>query len=301
MPSDEPIKTSERSPSTGHLYVRTSDGPGEIRFLFEQQEKRIGWATGASMVTHALLIAVIFALISYTPELTQHPMLLDRTPPQLVWIAEPGAGGGGGGGGNRQQEPPKKAELKGQDKVVAPVVEKKPDPKPEDKAPLDAPPVNIPAVTQAPSAQTSAGSLEASNPDTTSQGSGSGGGAGTGTGTGIGSGTGSGYGPGEGGGTGGGVYRPGNGVESPRLIRSVRPNYTAEAMRAKVQGVVRLEGVVNADGSVGDVKVIRSLDSVFGLDQEAIKAAKQFRFYPGTRFGQPVAVLVSFEIEFTLR
>ena len=142
MPSDVPIKTRERSPSTGHLYVRTSDGPGEIRFLFEQQEKRIGWATGASMVTHALLIAFIFALISYTPELAEHPMLLDRTPPQLVWIAEPGAGGGGGGGGNRQQEPPKKAELKGQDKVVAPVVEKKPEPSPEEKAPLEAPPVN---------------------------------------------------------------------------------------------------------------------------------------------------------------
>jgi protein TonB len=97
------------------------------------------------------------------------------------------------------------------------------------------------------------------------------------------------------------VYRPGNGVESPRLLRSVRPNYTAEAMRAKMQGVVRLEGVVLPDGTVGDLKITRSLDAVFGLDQEAIKAAKQFRFVPGTRFGEPVAVLVSFEIEFTLR
>jgi len=72
-------------------------------------------------------------------------------------------------------------------------------------------------------------------------------------------------------------------------------------MRAKVQGVVKLEGVVLADGTVGDVKVTRTLDSIFGLDQEAMKAAKQFRFVPGTRFGEPVAVLVSFEIEFTLR
>jgi protein TonB len=72
-------------------------------------------------------------------------------------------------------------------------------------------------------------------------------------------------------------------------------------MRAKVQGVVRLEGIVLPDGSVGDVRVLRSLDPVFGLDEEAIKAAKQFRFAPGTRFGQPVAVIVSFEIEFTLR
>ncbi len=49
------------------------------------------------------------------------------------------------------------------------------------------------------------------------------------------------------------------------------------------------------------MKITRSLDPVFGLDSEAIKAAKQFRFVPGTRFGEPVAVLVSFEIEFTLR
>jgi protein TonB len=135
----------------------------------------------------------------------------------------------------------------------------------------------------------------------TSQGPGSGGGVGEGTGTGIGSGRGPGFGPGSGGGTGGGVYRPGNGVESPRLLRSVRPNYTGEAMRAKVQGVVRLEGVVMPDGTVGDVRVTRSLDSVFGLDQEAMKAARQFRFVPGMRFGEPVAVMVSFEIEFALR
>ena len=72
-------------------------------------------------------------------------------------------------------------------------------------------------------------------------------------------------------------------------------------MRDKVQGLVRLEGIVLPDGTVGDVRVLRSLDSVFGLDEEAIKAANEFRFAPGTRFGQPVAVIVSFEIEFTLR
>ena len=52
-------------------------------------------------------------------------------------------------------------------------------------------------------------------------------------------------------------------------------------MRAKVQGSVWLECIVMPDGSVGDVKVTRSLDPIFGLDQEAIKAAKQWRFRPG--------------------
>ena len=72
-------------------------------------------------------------------------------------------------------------------------------------------------------------------------------------------------------------------------------------MRAKVQGTVLLECVVQPDGTVGDVQVVRSLDSTFGLDQEAIKAAKQWRFAPGTRLGEPVSVLVTIELTFTLR
>ena len=134
-----------------------------------------------------------------------------------------------------------------------------------------------------------------------SAGSGTNDGAGRGVGGGIGSGDGDGLGPGEGGGTGGGVYRPGNGVEAPRLLREVTPRYTAEAMRAKVQGVVLVEAVVLPDGSVGRVTVVRSLDRNFGLDEEAIRAAKEWRFLPGTRFGEPVAVAVTIELSFTLR
>jgi protein TonB len=292
--------TTDRAPAQGHLYVRVHPGPGEVRFMFEEQEKRLGGALGASVLSHGAFLLLILLIIRLAPEPGSHAMLPDRLPRQIVWLAEPGAGGGGGGGGNQQKEPIRKAELPGKEKITVPV-EKPPEPKlvPEVKPPEEEK-LNIPAVTMSAAEETKAGAID-SKEDTTSQGTGTQNGAGTGQGTGIGSGRGSGYGPGEGGGTGGGVYRPGNGVDSPRLLRSVRPNYTAEAMRAKVQGVVRLEGVVLPDGTVGDVKVMRSLDPVFGLDQEAIKAAKQFRFVPGTRFGEPVAVLVSFEIEFTLR
>ena len=85
------------------------------------------------------------------------------------------------------------------------------------------------------------------------------------------------------------------------MLREVRPNYTADAMRAKVQGTVWVEAVVLQDGTVGEAKIVRSLDSTFGLDEEALKAARQWRFVPGTRFGQPVAVLVTIELTFTLR
>jgi TonB family protein len=301
MPPTAPQSTPETlATAQGHLYVRAVNGPPEVHFQFEQQQKRLGGSLAASVVSHAAFVLIILLIIKLTPEPTIHSMLLDRAPSEIVWIAEPGAGGGGGGGGNQQKEPIKKAELPGKEKITVPV-EKPPEPVPlPEVKPPEEQKINIPAVTMSAENETSPGLIE-SKEDTTSQGTGTQGGAGTGNGTGIGSGEGSGLGEGSGGGTGGGVYRPGNGVESPRLLRSVRPNYTAEAMRAKVQGIVRLEGVVMSDGTVGDVKVTRSLDSVFGLDQEAVKAAKQFRFVPGTRFGQPVAVLVSFEIEFTLR
>jgi protein TonB len=85
------------------------------------------------------------------------------------------------------------------------------------------------------------------------------------------------------------------------LIREVRPQYTSDAMRAKVQGTVLLECVVRPDGSVTDITVLRSLDRSFGLDEEAIKAARQWRFKPGTRMGETVPVLITIELRFTLR
>jgi TonB family protein len=302
MPSTSPPASVERTAGLGHLTVRPEGlGPAEVHFSFEQQEKRMGGAIGMSVVTHGALLLLFVLIASLMPEPVRHAMMPDRLPDEIVWLAVPGPGGGGGGGGNRMPEPPKKAELPGKDKISVPVVKppavelQKPEPAPEPE-----PEVNIPAQTMA-AAQTTAPGVIESQAAGVSQGAGSGGGGGTGTGSGMGPGQGSGLGPGWGGGTGGGAYRPGNGVEIPRLIREVKPQYTADAMRAKIQGVVWLECIVLPDGSVGDVRVTRSLDSTFGLDQEAIRAAKQWRFQPGTRFGEPVPVLISIELSFTLR
>ena len=92
-----------------------------------------------------------------------------------------------------------------------------------------------------------------------------------------------------------------DGVAPPRLVRQVKPNYTDDALREKIQGVVVLECVVQADGTVGDVRVARSLDRVRGLDEEAIKAAKQWRFAPGTKDGVAIPVLITIQLTFTFR
>ena len=104
-----------------------------------------------------------------------------------------------------------------------------------------------------------------------------------------------------GGGTGGGAYRPGNGVTTPVPISEVKPQYTSEAMRARIQGQVWVECIVQPTGVCTDVQVVRSLDKTFGLDGEAVKAAEKWRFRPGMRLGQPVPVLVTIELSFALR
>jgi protein TonB len=90
-------------------------------------------------------------------------------------------------------------------------------------------------------------------------------------------------------------------VSQPRLLRDAKPHYTADAMRAKVQGTVVVVCVVRADGTIADVRVARSLDSTFGLDEQAVAAVKQWRFAPGTLRGEPVAVQITVELTFTLR
>lgn len=91
------------------------------------------------------------------------------------------------------------------------------------------------------------------------------------------------------------------GVELPELKKASRPDYTRAAMSARIQGTVWVEAVVDIDGRVRETRVIRSLDPRHGLDDEAVKAARRWRFIPGTKDGQPAPVLVLIELSFTLR
>lgn len=303
-----PVGTPNQTPE-GHLTMHVDEThPRELHFSFERQPKRMSSAVGMSVAVHAAIAIAAFVLIRSGALVTNTPPVLPyKISDQIVWLDDPGPGGGGGGGGNNMPEPPRPAEMKGEDKITVPVTKApeveiaKPDPEPEPE-PEPVPQLNIPAMTLAAALQSMPGVIEAPpGPPTTSRGMGTGPGAGGGRGSGIGPGTGSGLGDGTGGGTGGGVYQPGNGVTMPEPISQAKPLYTGEAMRARVQGEVLLECVVQVNGSVDNCSVARSLDARYGLDQEAIKAARQWRFKPGTRQGQPVPVLVLIGMDFFIR
>lgn len=98
-----------------------------------------------------------------------------------------------------------------------------------------------------------------------------------------------------------GAFRPGSGITPPSLIRQIEPKYTYDAMRAKISGDVELEAVVKADGTIGDLRVTRSLDDRFGLDDNAIRAARLWLFKPGVdSAGHPVPVIVTLILSFRL-
>ena len=241
--------------------------------------RKIGRAMATSLFLHGALLAGLIVFFAVVP--TQ---VLTKTDPleyNVVFLKDPGAGGGGGG--SPAPAPPKKLEIT---KHAAPTVV---------PIPVVAPPEPPPSLI-APIETTSATLMQAAGKSSVSLATWSGGG----TGNGLGSGKGDGVGPGTGGGFGDGAYAPGNGVAWPVEITKVQPKYTPDAMRAKLQGVVELEIVVLPDGSVGDVRVVKSLDRASGLDDAAIEAAKKWRFKPGTKDGKPVATKVLMSLEFRL-
>jgi TonB family protein len=95
-----------------------------------------------------------------------------------------------------------------------------------------------------------------------------------------------------------GALRIGNGVSPPVPVSSREPAYTEEARRAKIQGTVSLSLVVDANGDPQNIRVVRSLDP--GLDQKAIEAVREWKFKPGQKDGQPVAVIASIQVNFRL-
>jgi TonB family protein len=156
-----------------------------------------------------------------------------------------------------------------------------------------------------------------------SNGPGDGGGVGTNLGSGIGEGDGPGFGPGRKGNIGGGDRSIGSGGKagapggdntnpddrdrvytSPqvetraRVLLKPEPQYTEQARRDGITGTVILRVVFSRSGEITNIHAMQSLAG--GLTEKAITAARQIRFLPATRNGQPVSMYMQLEYNFNL-
>lgn len=89
-----------------------------------------------------------------------------------------------------------------------------------------------------------------------------------------------------------------DGVKPARALSIKDPMYTDSARRKKTNGQVILAVALNAQGTIDEVKVVRSLEP--GLDQASVDAVKQWKFTPATKDGKPVAVQFEVETQFRL-
>ena len=88
-------------------------------------------------------------------------------------------------------------------------------------------------------------------------------------------------------------------VMPPTKIHAPQPRYTEEARRARIQGVVVLQAVIEDDGTVRKVDVLKGLN--LGLTESAVETVKEWTFEPATLEGEPVPVFLNLVINFSLQ
>lgn len=118
------------------------------------------------------------------------------------------------------------------------------------------------------------------------------------SGYGLGSRKGPGLGPGWDGGTGRDMFRIGGPVSAPQCAFCPDPKYSEEARRARHQGTVLLRVIVDEQGRAQDIRIVKKLG--LGLDEEAVRGVRKWRFKPAERFGKPVAVYMNIEVNFRI-
>jgi periplasmic protein TonB len=205
-------------------------------------------------------------------------------PVTMLTLPEPPSGGGG-----RPTKPPEAPEEQKppvQDKIVQPT---------EETIPTDVPPptTETPSVTEAftsgPSNENAGPSFgDGFCPDCAV-------GPGYGPNTG---GNGDGSGPAIGTGETGPIHIT-LGMTRPQIVHQVQPRYTELARRSGVQGTVIVEAVIDENGNVTKVRVLRGLP--MGLDKAAVEAIQQWRFKPATLADKPVKVFFTLTVNFTIQ
>lgn len=87
------------------------------------------------------------------------------------------------------------------------------------------------------------------------------------------------------------------GIDAPRRVKEVTPVYPALARSAGAQGVVIIEAIIDVNGDVVSAKILRSVPL---LDAAAVDAVRQWKYTPARLNGEPVPVVVTVTVNFTL-
>jgi len=85
---------------------------------------------------------------------------------------------------------------------------------------------------------------------------------------------------------------------APRVVHRADPEYTKEALDAKLEGTVVLSAIIDGDGVPTEIKLVKGLGN--GLDEKAVECFRQWRFSPALSHGEPIPVKVTMEVNFRM-
>ncbi len=105
--------------------------------------------------------------------------------------------------------------------------------------------------------------------------------------------------PGSASGSLGAAFQIGGDVRAPERLFAPKPKYSEEARKARLQGAVILQAVVDALGQVSEVKVLKGLS--LGLTESAIATVREWQYKPATRHGEPVPVYMNLVVTFSVQ
>lgn len=91
----------------------------------------------------------------------------------------------------------------------------------------------------------------------------------------------------------------GAGITKPIKIHAPQPPYTEAARQGRIQGAVILQAIIESDGTVSEVEIIKGLP--FGLDESTIETVKQWKYKPAMKGNEPVPVYMNLVINFSLQ
>lgn len=100
-------------------------------------------------------------------------------------------------------------------------------------------------------------------------------------------------------GTGTGPLRVGGNVQAPKVVLRVEPDYTEDARKARLQGIVIIEAIIDTEGNVTQARILKGLAG--GLDRSALEAVRKWKFEPGRKDGRPVPVIFDLMVRFRLQ
>ena len=92
--------------------------------------------------------------------------------------------------------------------------------------------------------------------------------------------------------------RVGGEIQEPTLITRINPSYPELARRARLEGPVILQAIIDRQGVVKDVQILRGLG--LGLDEAAVNAVSQWQYTPTFYNGRPVEVILTVTVIFEL-